>query len=298
MSFSPTDVSYFLQVVQQGHVGRAAASAGVTQPAISKAIRRLEAAIGVTLFERGAHGARLTSDGHLFLDSARRFDAQHVELMRSAAELRAQHAGLLRVGLTNPASDSVPVQALSEMVRRRPGLRMVLSIGKSDALNDAVEKGELDLAVVPTYPGFSFSCSQVEIGEDRARVAARADHPLARLPTLGLESLVDQAWALSSRSSASRRLLAQVFERAGLPPPRVAVEAEYTSDAIMGLLAGTDMLGLVPSSVLRGWTGRVNALPLPMLEVRRSLVLLTRPQATWSPLMTALRDLLLSYRTP
>lgn len=43
MRFSPTDIAYFLEVARLGHVGRAAESAGVTQPAVSKALRRSSA---------------------------------------------------------------------------------------------------------------------------------------------------------------------------------------------------------------------------------------------------------------
>ena len=298
MSFSPADIAYFLEVARQGHVGRAAEAAGVTQPAVSKAIRRLEDAVGVALFERGAHGARLTAEGQLFLESARRFDTEHLELMRSASELRAQHAGLLRVGLTNAAGDGPAVRVLSDMVRRRPGLRLTMVIGKSDALNEAVEKAELDVAVVPSYPGISFGCDQLALSEDTVRVAARADHPLARRAALTLSDLTDCAWAMPSRQSAARRLVMQIFEQAGAPEPRVTLEADYMSEAAMGLIAGTDLVGLVPASVMRAWRGRVEALPLPMLELRRTLVLLTRPQAQWSPLMTAFRDQLLADCVP
>jgi len=298
MSFSPADIAYFLEVARQGHVGRAAEAVGVTQPAVSKAIRRLEDAVGVALFERGAHGARLTAEGQLFLESARRFDTEHIELMRSATELRAQHAGLLRVGLTNAASDGPVVRVLSEMVRHRPGLRLAMVIGKSDALNDAVAKAELDVAVVPSYPGISFNCDQLALSEDTVCVAARIDHPLARRTALTLADLTDCAWAMPSRQSAARRLVTQVFEQAGEPAPRVTLEADYMSDAAMGLIAGTDLLGLVPASMLRAWRGRVDALPLPMLELRRTLVLLTRPQARWSPLMMAFRDHMLADRMP
>lgn len=298
MSFSPTDITYFLEVARQGHVGRAAEAVGVTQPAVSKSIRRLEDAVGVALFERGAHGARLTAEGQLFLESARRFDTGHIALMRSASELRAQHAGLLRVGLTNAAGDGPAVRVLSDMVRHRPGLRLTMVIGKSDALNQAVEKAELDVAVVPSYPGISFSCDQLALSEDTVRVAARVDHPLARRAALTLSDLTDCAWAMPSRRSAARRLVMQIFERAGAPEPRVTLEADYMSEAAMGVIASTDLVGLVPASVMRTWGGRVEALPLPMLELRRTLVLLTRPQATWSPLMTAFRDLLLADRSP
>src|ERR1019366_6752712 len=126
MSMTPIDIPYFLEVARQQHFGRAAQSAGVTQPAITKAVRRLEDAVGVALFERGGGGVRLTGSGQLFLEAARRFDAQHAELQRAASDLRAQHAGLLRVGMTNPASASPVVAVLSEMLRRRPGLRVRL----------------------------------------------------------------------------------------------------------------------------------------------------------------------------
>lgn len=294
MSFSPTDIAYFLEVVRHGHVGRAADAMGMTQPAISKAIRRLEEAVGVTLFERGAHGAHLTNDGKLFLAAARRFDTVHSELMRSAAELQARHAGLLRVGVTNAASDSPVVRALSEMVKRRPGLRLTMIIGKSDALNAAVENAELDVAVVPTYPGVTLSCSQVHIGEDTVRVAARFNHPLTHKDAPSLADLSDFAWAMPSRQSSARRLVMKIFEESGVPEPNVTLEADYMSEAAMGLIASTDLLGLVPDPLLRSWRGSVEPLPFPMLELRRTLVLLTRPKAVWSPLMVAFRDLLLA----
>jgi DNA-binding transcriptional LysR family regulator len=292
MSFSPTDIAYFLEVARLGHVGRAAQSVGVTQPAVSKSIRRLEQAVGVPLFERGAHGVLLTGDGHLFLESARRFDAQHTEMQLAASDLRAQHGGLLRVGLTQPTADSAVVRVLAEMVRRRPGLRLTLTIGKSDALSDAVQRGELDLAVAPAYPGLAFGCAQLELGEDRVRVAARASHPLASRDGLALKNLADYSWVMPSRGSASRRLVSQMFEQTGLPSPRVTMEADYMSDAVLGLIAGTDLLVVAPASVLRHWFGRVNALPLPELDLRRTVVLLSRPGVTWSPLMLAFRELL------
>lgn len=292
MSFSPTDIGYFLEVARLGHVGRAAASVGVTQPAVSKAIRRLEQAVGVALFERGAHGVLLTGDGHLFVEVARRFDAQHAQMQRAASDLRAQRGGLLRVGLTQPTGDSAVVRVLSEMVRRRPGLRLTLTVGKSDALSDAVQRGELDVAVTPAYPGLAFGCEQMELGEDRVRVAARVGHPLAGREGLALHDLADFSWVMPSRGSASRRLVTQMFEQAGLPAPRVTMEADYMSDAVLGLIAGTELLVVAPASVLHLWFGRVNALPLPELDLRRTVVLLSRTGATWSPLMLAFRDLL------
>ena len=157
--------------------------------------------------------------------------------------------------------------------------------------------GELE-AVAPSYPGLSFSCSQLELGEDLVRVAARADHPLFARPALELHDLAEHAWVMPSRHSSSRRLLTQILERAGMPAPRVAMEAEYISSAVMGVVAGTDLLAAVPVSVLQAWVGRVHALPLLALEIRRTLVMLTRVQAAWTPLTVEFCDGLIARRAP
>jgi len=298
MNLSITDVQYFLAVVRHGHFGRAATECGVTQPAITKGLRRLEDSVGVPLFERGAHGARLTSEGYLFLESARRYQLEHEVLERTALELRAHYAGLLRLGLTNPAGNSPPVRALAELIRRRPGVRVRLTLGKSDVLNSAVEAGELDMAVVPSYPGTPFSCEQLTFGDDHSRVAARVGHPIFQVATPTLASLAPYAWATASTQSVARKLIVGEFTRAGLPPPQVAVEAEYTSEALMGLLAATDLVALVPTAALKNWAGRVEVVNVRELAVSRDLVLLTRPGAHWSPLMHDLRELLVAWENP
>jgi DNA-binding transcriptional LysR family regulator len=285
MLISPLDVSAFLEVVRKGSISRAAEALGVTQPSVSKAIRRLEEATGVTLLVRGFHGVTLTSEGQVFHESAARFDLQRFELQRLAGDLRARQAGLLRLGLTSASSESAAVQVVSDLVRRRPGMRLRLIIGKSDALDAQVEEGALDMALVPTYPGVAVRSHPLQLPGDRMQVVVRSGHPLLSERAVSLPSLVPYFWVMAPQQSAARKHLSGVFEAAQLPSPQVAVEAEYTSDAVMGIVSQTNLLALAPSGVLRSWLGRVFPLPIPMLELQRSLVLLTRKDAQWSPLM-------------
>jgi DNA-binding transcriptional LysR family regulator len=296
MELSPSDLGAFLEVVRSGGVSRAAQHLGLTQPSVSKAIRRLEDEVGVQLLERGVRGARLTAEGALFLEAAKRFEVQRFELVRAAQELRARHAGLLRLGITSPAADSIAARAAAELSRRRPGMRLQLRIGKSDALDAAIEDGELDLAVVPAYEGQQLQGERIDLGEDPMRVVVRHGHPLLARPRVGIDDLTPYAWIMAPPRSAARRHLFAIFERSGAPLPRVAIETEYTSEAAMGILATTDLLSVVPASVLRGWLGRVMPLDIPVLDVQRTLVLLSRPAAQWSPLMNDFRALLLSHR--
>lgn len=296
MNISPGDIDTFLEVVRAHSVSRAAQNLGVGQPAVSKAIARLEGQIGVVLFQRGVQGSRLTNDGQLFVEAARRFHQKHFEMLRLATDLRARNSGLLRVGITSPSAEGLEVRAISELVRRRPGMRLQLRVDKSDSLNAAVEDGDLDLAVVPCYPGQAWSCTQLDLSKDHIRVAVRAGHALCRAESLSLSNLEPYKWVMASRQSAATQALLRIFERSGAPQPQVAVEVDYMSEAAMGILCSTDLISLIPGSVLTGWLGRVMPLAIPQLDIGRNKVLLSRPQADWSPLMNDLRDLMLSHR--
>ncbi|MGY8524443.1 LysR family transcriptional regulator [Paracidovorax citrulli] len=291
MKLNPTDISAFLAVARSGNVGRAALQLQLTQPSVSKAIQRLERETGVTLFERGSMGVRLTAEGHLFGEVARRLEAQYAETVRTAEELRAHHAGLLRLGITNPASDGIAILALGEMIRKRPGLRATLTIGKSDALNQAVEDGRLDLAIVPSYPAYRFTCAQLEVSEDRMRLVARVGHPVHRLASPQAADLSAFGWIMPDRHSAARRMVSDIFEREGAPSPRVVVEVDYSSEAVVGLLCATDLLALIPNAMLRDWSGKLAPIAFPALQIQRGLSLLSRPGGHWSPLMTDFRDI-------
>ncbi|MBV6303333.1 LysR family transcriptional regulator [Candidimonas humi] len=296
MEFSHNDIEAFIEIARSGSITRAAENIGITQPSVSKALRRLEDAVGLPLIERGMRGARLTTEGQLFLESAKRFESRHFELVRMASELRSRHSGLLRVGVTSPASDSILVQSMSELIRRRPGMRLQLRIGKSDELNSAVEDGLLDLAVVPSYPEQTWSCAQTALSSEDVHIVARNNHPLAKLPTATLQDLTPYGWVMPSAQSAGARFLHQVFEYHGVSSLKVVLETEYVSEAVMGTIAQTDLLAMVPSAMLRSWIGVIVPLTIPQIRIQRTQVLLSRPQATWSPLMSDMRDLLLMHR--
>lgn len=68
---SLSQIEYFVAVANEGHVGRAAASLRIAQPAVSRQIQNLEDELGKTLFVRTPRGMRLSSDGERFLGHAR-----------------------------------------------------------------------------------------------------------------------------------------------------------------------------------------------------------------------------------
>ena len=320
MAFAYADLLCFQAVVDHGHIGRAATALQVGQPAVSKTIQRLEKAVGMPLFERGAHGVVPTASGHLFLDHVRPLIAQHDAALRAARDIRAQHSGLLRLGLTQATSEGTAPRAVADLLRHRPGLRIQLEIAKSDDLERALQQGLLDLAVVPAYPGQARARSPhaapralahtgestdepteeptdepTVVGGDRLVVAASPTHPLfavrrRRNTDLALNDLLPYGWTLPSRASAARTQVDQHYAAQGLAAPTVVLEIEHNTEAALAIVAQTDLLCFVPDLFLRRMAGRLKPLPFTALDTPRDWILISRPRAAWTPLMMALRD--------
>src|SRR5712691_4857746 len=109
---------YFIAVAERLHFGRAAAALHISQPPLSRAIRALEARLGVVLLARSRRRVELTPEGARFLDDARRIAAQ---LERAVSELRGMASGergRLRIGFVSLADFGVllpPVAGAAEL---------------------------------------------------------------------------------------------------------------------------------------------------------------------------------------
>ena len=294
MPLTLRDISYFLVVAKTGLLSAAAEECGVTQPALTKAMRRVEAEFGLSLFERNARGMRLTPAGLRFLDQARRLHADYADTMLLANEMRAQLSGLLRIGVTDTTAGNLIIPTLASLIPKRPALRISLRIGRSDALAVEVRNGELDLALVPAYEGQPFDCDRTRIDNDPLLPLVRAGHPLAGRTRLAMADLAPCGWILANPNSAAFIALSEILARHKLPAPRVVVEAPHSSEVTLSILASTDLISLVPASFLRHTDQkRFQVLPLAQLRVPRAVVLLTRTGSKPSPLLEAFRQALL-----
>lgn len=293
MNLSLRDIEYFLAAVEHGNLGRAAAACDVSQPALSKSLQRLEADTGLALLDRSGRGLRLTSAGLVFLEHARKLWAEYRDAVRHAMELRVGEAGLLRVGATGATVDSFVMPALRLLLPRRPALRIQLTQGLSDDLNERVASGGLDLAVAPVYADVPAALRQEPIIEDRLCVAASRKHPLAARRKLSLHDLRGQRWILPASTSVARKALDARYAEAGLGLPAAALEVEHFSKGTLELLARSELLAVAPQSAL-GADRNIAVLPVVLgRPLQRHIALISRHATTWSPLMTEFRAAIL-----
>lgn len=143
-----TPLRYFRAIAQAGHMTRAARALGVSQPALSAVVRKLEAEVGAALLHRTGRGVELTEAGRVFLqhaeDTLRRADAA-VEAVRQLVGLER---GSIRVGGGATATAYLLPPVVSAVRRTHPGLRFYVREAGSTAVAAAVLSGELDLGIV------------------------------------------------------------------------------------------------------------------------------------------------------
>ena len=279
----PLLLEQFLAVHRQRSLGRAATALGLSQPALSKAMRRLETELGAVLFERSAAGVVPTPAGDALAARAAVIVAEAQRARVDVEHARRTGGGILRLGIAPALAPDVMPEAIIRMRACYPGLGFVLREGLYASLAAEVTRGGLDLAVCNRpWEGVAPGLVAMTVLQESFVVACRAGHPLLALPTHPA-ALLDHPWALPPREGVLWQRLVDLFLRAGLEPPIPAVETDSVA-VLRGLLARADFLSFLPRRLL---TGELVEAPMPGFTLLRELVALYRIGVPPSPLQNA-----------
>src|SRR5215207_8301172 len=100
------DIEYFAVLAEHGHFGRAAAALGISQPALSKSLRRLEAVLEVSLMRRTAKRVELTAEGSALASRARELRLSLQSVTQEIKEIDKGRVGQLRIGIGAAISEN------------------------------------------------------------------------------------------------------------------------------------------------------------------------------------------------
>ncbi|HUJ43494.1 MAG TPA: LysR family transcriptional regulator [Opitutaceae bacterium] len=246
-NFELRHLVYFREVARQLHFRKAAEALAVAQPALSRQIAQLEAALGARLFVRSRRRVELTAAGQSL---AERVEPLLRALAGVPAELQALaqgRVGRVRVAFTGLAMATVLPGILREFHRRHSGIRVELNESPTAVQLEDLQAGELDCGFfhpdAPT-PGLRTRL----LLRERNGVLLPADHALAGRPTLRLRALATTPFVLFPRTHNPGfydRVLA-AFARAGVAP-HIAEEVWPRANGIGLVRSGLGATFMCPS---------------------------------------------------
>lgn len=136
-----------LAIAETGSVTRAAQLLHIVQPALSRQLRLLEEELGTTLFDRTRHGMHLTEAGQILADHARR-SLRELDHARAAIVTSETVAGTVSIGLLPSTSALLAGPLVQSLNARFPQLKVRLTAGFAGHLQQWLENGEIDLALL------------------------------------------------------------------------------------------------------------------------------------------------------
>ena len=236
---------YFVSVAEAASVSRAALRVHISQPALSRQIRDLETELGLRLFDRIGRRIQLTTEGEDLLRESRNVLAHAEALTERARRLVSGDTGLLRVGATPQAMQSVLAAFLGKFHRALPGVDVRLTEDGGVRLYELVERGELHIALSGILAG--------HLLESRPLFPIRVLSVMAPRPkwrrrtTVDVTELAREPLLLLTREFGSRQLFDAACRIAHLQQ-RVVLESREPHSLIALAEAGQG-IAVVPSTV-------------------------------------------------
>lgn len=201
-------LAVFLAVIQHETMTAAAEAEGISQPAISVQIKGLEGFFGTPLMERSGRRVRPTAAGLLVADFSRKILATTDEMCRAVADLEGLQTGQLTLGASSTVGEQLLPAVFGRFHRLYEGVRLVLSIGNTGEIIDAVLNRTYDLGIVGREPDHPELWTR-PVFDDHLDIFAAHDSPWTRRTNLQLADLANETFILRETGSATRDLALQ-----------------------------------------------------------------------------------------
>src|SRR5574343_194545 len=294
MGIQLDDIDYFLAVAEEGQVRKAAQRLGISQPAVNKALQRLEKELGFELFERSVKGMTPTRVAEQLRLRTSALRGALRDAVKEATDLHLGALGLLRVGVSPLYTPQLFVPAFVQLHRQRPAATVRASVHLNDELWRLLRQGELDLTLSSLPALVPEDLQTIELMRDDLCMVVRAGHPLLERKRLKLADLAEAQWMLPGPDVAARRHVEARLAQAGLPAPRIALEVSNTAGQMRQILRETDLVSVMSASMLAGEGGEgLAVLPLPQARMRRAVGITWLKGAPEQPLAARFIELLL-----
>lgn len=223
-----SDLENFLELARASNVTHAADSLGMTQPALSRSLARLEHAIGNELFDRHGRRLQLNRYGEVLVPHAARAVSEIQDARARIAALQDPGAGVISLSfVTSFGSWLVP--ALVESYRQIvPGVQFILNGSAADNVISAVRDGGADIGFLAPQPEAS-DLTWTELVKEPLALSLPHGHPLSGCRKAGIDELRSLEYAMLRPEFGLRQITDAYFSALGITPKNVIEATEVST---------------------------------------------------------------------
>jgi DNA-binding transcriptional LysR family regulator len=251
-----------IAVADGGGIRAAARILGLSQAAVTRALRELEEEQRLPLLIRHAGGARLTDCGQVLLPRARQIATQLDSAQQELAALRGEGAQTLCIGITPWLGQTLLGRVLQEFREELPTVQLEIYEGLQAVILPLLRSGRMQFALGPAsiLPGAEFT--HQTLADYRMQVVARHAHPFAQARSLA--QLREQEWAMNFVPERYDEAVGELFGGKGLQVSRERIVCAHSAGMLSSLIVDAGLLGYAPEPMMLCEPLRSGACAVPL----------------------------------
>lgn len=252
------ELETFISIVEKGSISAAAAALGVSQPAVSKRVARLEEEMRAILFAKGHRHSALTPEGSVFYKSALKMLDMRKKTRLQIAEISQDLTGSVIISASSVPGDFILPELLVAFTENYPGVTVTVETSDSQSALEALADKKADIAVIGSdrcLPGYT----SIPFFEDELVLIVNRNHPMATRSFVELEDVANLKLVGRSHGSGTRQVWERMYKNRMGTVKDIDLQFGHALGVVGAVAAGAEA-GII-SRYVAGTSSNVVALP-------------------------------------
>jgi DNA-binding transcriptional LysR family regulator len=261
----------YIEVVKTGNFSEVAKKLGISQPAVSFQIQKLEQDLGVRLIDRKQKKLTLTEPGKRLLTFAQKVQDEYSGMLEDMNQLREDVTGNLFISASTIPGDFILPPLLSEFKTLHPSVQIQVAVSDSGQVIEDVENGTYDVGFCGIMPE-NKEMEAAKIAEDEIVLIVASGHPFAGRESISFMEIAEEPFIAREETSGTQKNVLSRLKKAGcdisLLKPSLTLG---TTEAVVSAVESGSGIAFVSNYAIKKSLslGMVNAVNVEGLTLKR-----------------------------
>ena len=262
----PVDIrhlEYFVEVAKQLNVTKAASILHISQPSLSKAIKKMEDELGVTLFDRSFRQLTLTDTGKALFHNAKHVLHAYQHLTSDLHEVMDLKKGEIKIGIPPIIGAAFCSKLISRYIDLFPLIHVSLLEVGSKKIKDGILDGTLDIGFVCSKPVHTKEIETIEFVKDPLKLVINKSNPLRKNSQITLKALAKEPFIMYRQDFSLYDKIIDACSAHGFHPNIVCESSQ--KDFILEMVEAKLGIALLPEKICNKINNN-NIISIPFIE--------------------------------